>query len=150
MLNSELLASTGAYVSHLTEDSVFEIMKVVKNERPVEANKCFVAFWLTYGKMLRPDEDVAFSKRYKGAFVSFDTTWTNLNSDEVDEKCIAYTRSGYKAIEPFAQGSYLQWAGFEEERKSASTMQYDNIEKLISIKTKYDPEFLIPSWIKAA
>ena len=137
----------GGYCSKLTEELAHDIMKVAET-RPEEADKCIIAFWTTYGKMLRPDDaNVAFSKRHTGAFVSFDTTWTTL-TDEADAKCVAYTRAGADAIEKYADGAYLQWAGFEDERKVAAGKQFDDMDKLVAIKKMYDPESLFLSWIK--
>lgn len=138
---------SGAWVTDITADLANEILDVITNRRPKEADKGIVAFWTTYGKMLRPDDmDVAFSKRHAGAFVSFDTTWTTGGS--ADEACIEYTRAGANVVKKYADGAYLQWAGFEDERKAISTTQYEDIDKLIAIKKKYDPDNVFPSWIK--
>ena len=136
----------GSYVTRFSEELAQDIMDVVET-RPPEADKGIVGLWATYGKMLRPDDtDVAFSKRHAGGFVSFDTTWSTGSA--ADETCIDYTRRGATALEKYADGAYLQWAGFEDERKAASGKQYDDIEKLKTIKKKYDPDFLFPSWIQ--
>jgi hypothetical protein len=90
--------------------------------RPPEADKAIVGLWTTHGKMLRPDDaDVAFSKRHAGAFVSFDATWST--GAAADVTCIDHTRRGAAAVEKHAGGAYLQWAGFEDERKAASGKQ---------------------------
>jgi FAD/FMN-containing dehydrogenase len=89
---------------------------------------------------------VAFSKRHPGAFVSFDSTWST--GTENDETSIAWTRKGAAVIDKYADGAYLQWAGFEDERKEASGRQFDDINRLTEIKKKHDPENLFPHWLK--
>jgi hypothetical protein len=97
------------------------------------ADKAIIGHWATYGKMLRPDDpDVAFSKRHPGAFVSFENTWST--GAENDETAIDWARKGAAVIDKYADGAYLQFAGFEDERKEASGGQLEKATPLVDSK----------------
>ena len=70
--------------------------------------------------------------------LSFDTTWTSAADSE---RCIAWTRAAWESMRPFGSGSlYLNFAGFGEEKDALVRAGYGaNYERLVALKTHYDP-----------
>ena len=86
-------------------------------------------------------EATAFGSRTAPYLLSFDTTWT----DPADtERNIAWTRSAWADMRRFGSGGlYLNFAGFGEEKEALVRAGYGaNYERLVDLKTKYDPSNL--------
>jgi FAD/FMN-containing dehydrogenase len=80
----------------------------------------------------------AFGSRDASYLLSFDTTWT----DPADsERTIAWTRSAWADMRRFGSGGvYLNFAGFGEEKEALVRAGYGaNYERLVDLKTRYDP-----------
>jgi FAD/FMN-containing dehydrogenase len=80
----------------------------------------------------------AFGRRDSPFLLSFDTTWT----DPADtERCIAWTRAAWAGMRPFGSGGvYLNFGGFGEEKEDLVRAAYGaNYDRLVELKTKYDP-----------
>jgi FAD/FMN-containing dehydrogenase len=83
-------------------------------------------------------ESTAFGSRGAPYLLSFDATWT----DPVDnERCIGWTRSAWSEMHRFSDGGlYLNFAGFGEEKEALVRAGYGvNYERLVELKTRYDP-----------
>lgn len=92
----------------------------------------------------------AFGKRDQ-FLISIDTTWV----DPADtEKCIAWTKDFWNQMIPFSEGqTYFGFAGgLDEVDELVADSFGDNYQKLVEIKTKYDPHnfFSINQNIKPA
>jgi FAD/FMN-containing dehydrogenase len=80
----------------------------------------------------------AFGTRSAPYLLSFDTTWT----DPADtERNIAWTRAAWADMRRFGSGGlYLNFAGFGEEKEALVRAGYGaNYERLVDLKTEYDP-----------
>ncbi|CAN5644429.1 hypothetical protein BH23CHL4_BH23CHL4_09140 [soil metagenome] len=80
----------------------------------------------------------AFGRRDRPSLLSLDTNWT----DQADtEQCIAWTRNAWSSMQCFGPGGlYLNFAGFGEEKEALVRSSYgDNYDRLVELKTMYDP-----------
>jgi FAD/FMN-containing dehydrogenase len=99
-----------------------------------------MALWHLKGgaaSRVAPDA-TAFGRRDRPYLLSFDTTWT----DQADtDRCIAWTRNAWSDMQRFGPGGiYLNFAGFGEEKEALVRAGYgDNYDRLVELKTQYDP-----------
>jgi FAD/FMN-containing dehydrogenase len=97
-------------------------------------------FWQLGGAISRVAPDAtAYSRRDASYLLSLDTTWFD---PDLTERCIDWTRKSWSMMqERFGQGSaYLNFAGFGEEKEALVRASYgQNYDRLVEIKTKYDP-----------
>jgi len=83
--------------------------------------------------------DTAFGNR-PPYMVAFESTWTDPSQNDAN---IAWARDGYASMQRFAAtGCYLNFPGFGEEKDLARAAYGPNFDRLVSVKTKYDPENL--------
>jgi FAD/FMN-containing dehydrogenase len=90
-----------------------------------------------HGEVTRiPVSATAFPHRAKGHLLDVLSQWT----DSADtERCIAWTRETYAAMEPFmANARYSNYMALDEGDAAAAAYGA-NYERLRSLKTKYDP-----------
>jgi hypothetical protein len=97
-------------------------------------------FWQLGGAISRvPADATAYVRREAPHLLSIDTTWT----DPADtEKCIAWTRKTWSDLQDKfgLGGAYLNFAGFGEEKEALVRASYgQNYDRLVEVKTKYDP-----------
>jgi FAD/FMN-containing dehydrogenase len=107
-------------------------------ERP--SSDTLMALWhLQGGAASQVDAaTTAFGSRVAPFLLSFDTTWT----DSADtERNIAWTRAAWADMRRFGSGGlYLNFAGFGEEKEALVRASYGaNYERLVALKTTYDP-----------
>jgi FAD/FMN-containing dehydrogenase len=91
------------------------------------------------GAMARmPAEATAFGDRSAPFHLSIDTAW---ESAEDDARNIEWTRSFWSAAQRFSSGQvYFNFAGLLEEGEEALRTSYGrNYERLVDVKTAYDP-----------
>jgi FAD/FMN-containing dehydrogenase len=83
----------------------------------------------------------AFGRRDRPYLLSFDTTWTDPADNE---RCIGWTRKGWSDMHRFSDGGlYLNFGGFGEEKEALVRAGYGaNYERLVELKTQYDPDNL--------
>jgi FAD/FMN-containing dehydrogenase len=84
-------------------------------------------------------EETAFSSRKQMWDLDVVSQWA---SPDDDEKNIAWTRSFWNAIEPQSEGVYSNHIA-EDDPGSRTKLAYgNNYDKLVAIKSKYDPQNL--------
>jgi FAD/FMN-containing dehydrogenase len=91
-----------------------------------------------HGEVTRiPVDATAFPHRRKGHLFDILSQWT----DPADtERCIAWTRETYAAMQPFmAGGRYSNYMAFDEGDAAAAAYG-PNYERLRTLKSKYDPD----------
>ncbi|MNC92283.1 putative FAD-linked oxidoreductase YvdP [compost metagenome] len=73
--------------------------------------------------------------------VAFESTWTDPAQSDAN---ISWARNAHASMKRFdASGIYLNFPGFGEEKEEMVRAAYGaNYERLVTIKTKYDPENL--------
>jgi len=99
-----------------------------------------IAFWHLGGAMNRVNPgSTALGERRANYLYSLDTSWT----DPADNaSAIAWTRDAWSEMKPFSRGgSYLNFPGQGEEGEELLRASYgsDNYDRLVKLKTKYDP-----------
>ncbi len=101
-----------------------------------------VTFWQLGGAMSRVgSEETAYGRREAPYLFTAEASWTDpATSDEN----IAWARESLAAMQPYSQGgSYLNFPGFGEEKEAMLRASYGpNYDRLVALKTKYDPENL--------
>jgi FAD/FMN-containing dehydrogenase len=88
-----------------------------------------------------PAEATAFGDRSAPFHLSIDATWTDPADDA---RNIDWTRAFWAAAQPFSSGQvYFNFAGMLEEGATAIRTSYGrNFERLVDVKTAYDPSNL--------
>ncbi|XVH33612.1 FAD-binding oxidoreductase (plasmid) [Haloferacaceae archaeon DSL9] len=86
-----------------------------------------------------PRDATAFWHRDKPHMVTFEANWTDPADDDAN---IAWAREGFAEIEalPVASGRYGNFPGFAED--PAALLFGENYDRLVEVKTRYDPENL--------
>ena len=85
-----------------------------------------------------PEEATAFGNRDAQFLCSFDTVWT----DPADtDRCIDWSRRAWSDMHKHSTGGlYLNFGGFGEEKDALVRSGYGaNYDRLVELKTKYDP-----------
>jgi len=99
-----------------------------------------IALWHLGGAMNRVDpSQTALGVRDASYLYSLDTSWTD-HAD--DERAIAWTRDAWAEMQDYSKGgTYLNFPGQGEEGETLLRASYgsDNYDRLVEIKTKYDP-----------
>ncbi len=127
------------YLNGLSAESMEEILQLGANRPSPEG---FVALWQLGGAMSRVAPDAtAFGSREAPFLLSFDITWIDAADSE---RCIAWTRNAWSSMRRFGPGGlYLNFAGFGEDKETLVRAAYgDNYDRLVELKTKYDPHNL--------
>lgn len=128
------------YLNDLSAESMEEIIQLARTRPSKDA---LIALWhLKGGAASRVEASAtAFGRRDRPYLLSLDTTWT----DHADtDRCIAWTRNAWDGMQRFGPGGlYLNFAGFGEEKEALVRSAYgDNYDRLVELKTKYDPHNL--------
>jgi FAD/FMN-containing dehydrogenase len=121
-------------------DDVLDALIPRALERP--SPKSLVALWQLGGAMNRvPAAAIAFGDRSAPFLLSFDSTWENPQDDDVN---IAWTRAFWSDMKGFSSGGlYLNFPGLGEEAGELVRAAYgENYDRLVEIKTQYDPDNL--------
>ena len=85
-----------------------------------------------------PADATAYPHRDAEFLMNLHTRWENLTQDD---ECIAWARECYDAMTPHATGgTYVNF--IPEEDGSERAAYQENYDRLIEVKTKYDPENL--------
>ena len=67
------------------------------------------------------------------------TRWTDPADDA---KCIDWARQAHENTKPFAQGVYVNFLFQEEESRVKEAYSEETWQRLVDVKTKYDPNNL--------
>jgi FAD/FMN-containing dehydrogenase len=124
------------YLRELDDEAISEIIHLATT-RP--SSQSLIALWHHGGAMARVGEtETAFGRRDNRYLISFDTTWTDPDESE---QAIAWTRDAWAAMHQFSDGGlYLNFPGFGEEKEELLRAAYGvNYDRLVDLKTKYDP-----------
>lgn len=116
------------------------IARIVRRAHDRPSPWSLIAFWHLGGAMNRVDPgDTALGVRNANYLYSLDTSWTD-HSD--DEHAISWTRDAWSEMQEYSNGgAYLNFPGQGEEGETLLRASYgsDNYDRLVEIKTKYDP-----------
>jgi FAD/FMN-containing dehydrogenase len=125
------------YLDSLDDEAIGMVVNRARN-RPDPWS--LIALWHLGGAMNRvAPADTALGERSANYLLSLDTSWTDPADNET---AIAWTRSAWIEMQAFSRGgSYLNFPGEGEEGESWLRASYgsDNYERLVELKTKYDP-----------
>ena len=124
------------YLNIMNEDAIDIIIEKACN--PPEP-MVLIAIWHFGGAIKKVGEnETAFSGRQNTYLLSVDAIWSNSsNNDNV----ISYARDFLTVIEPYSEGgTYVNFPGLGEEGENLVKSAYgNNYERLVALKTKYDP-----------
>jgi FAD/FMN-containing dehydrogenase len=99
-----------------------------------------IALWHLGGAMNRVDPaTTALGERSAPYLLSLDSSWTDPAQNE---SAIAWTRAAWAEMKPFSRGgAYLNFPGQGEEGEALLRASYGsaNYDRLVELKTKYDP-----------
>jgi len=84
--------------------------------------------------------DTAFGRR-PPFMLAFESSWTDPAQNDAN---IAWARNAHRSMDRFSSsGIYLNFPGFGEEKEEMVRAAYGaNYDRLVKIKTQYDPENL--------
>ncbi len=125
------------YIDTLDDNAIEKIVARAMN-RPDPWS--LIALWHLGGAMNRVDpSSTALGERSANYLCSLDSSWTNPADNE---KAINWTRDTWAEMQEFSRGgAYLNFPGQGEEGEALLRASYgnDNYDRLVEIKTKYDP-----------
>jgi FAD/FMN-containing dehydrogenase len=95
--------------------------------------------WQMGGALQRePAGGSAYAGRSAGWLVNPEADWDEADADEVN---VAWARSLITALQPHTVGTYLNFPGFLEEGERQLRAGFgDNYERLVEVKTRWDPD----------
>ena len=119
-------------------DEVIDLVSRYNETAPSELST--VDMWCLGGAVAEvPQDATAFWHRDKPYMVTFEANWEAPADDDAN---VEWAREGFAAIEalPVAGGRYGNFPGFAED---PAHLQFgDNYDRLVDVKTRYDPENL--------
>jgi FAD/FMN-containing dehydrogenase len=107
--------------------------------REVSSDSNLIALWHMGGAIARvPTAATAFAKRKAPYLLSFDTSWTE---PKLSDRLIAWTREKVDTMQQYSPGgAYLNFPGLGEDNEELVRTSYaENYDRLVDVKTKYDP-----------
>lgn len=125
------------YLDTLDDDAIGRIVaRALDRPNPW----ALIALWHLGGAMNRVDPaETALGERRAPYLYSLDTSWTDPADNE---SAIAWTREAWAEMKPFSRGgTYLNFLGQGEEGETLLRASYGsaNYDRLVELKTKYDP-----------
>ena len=125
------------YLDTLDDDAIGRIVaRALDRPNPW----ALIALWHLGGAMNRVDPaETALGERRAPYLYSLDTSWTDPADNE---SAIAWTREAWAEMKPFSRGgTYLNFLGQGEEAETLLRASYGsaNYDRLVELKTKYDP-----------
>jgi FAD/FMN-containing dehydrogenase len=137
--NGELRYWKSRALAELSEDAIDEIAAFAAR-RPTSLSD--IAIWHHGGAMSRVGEtETAYAGRSAQFLVTGEASWTDPAKSE---EAIAWGREFWDAMGPHSTGGlYLNFPGLGEENDELVRAGYGvNYDRLVSLKTKFDPENL--------
>ncbi|CAN5756434.1 FAD-binding oxidoreductase [soil metagenome] len=120
------------------DDALFAELARRASERPSPLS--MVEIWHLGGAIQEAGAgETAFSQRGAPYMLSFSATWTDPDTSEAN---VDWARNGWAAIHQLSSGhgAYLNFPGFGEEQDAMVRAAYgENYERLVELKTLYDP-----------
>jgi FAD/FMN-containing dehydrogenase len=126
----------GIDLLHLGDDVIDRLLEAAAS-RPTPAS--LLPIWHFGGAMSRVEPTAtAFWRRHVPFMASFDGVWDDPADDE---KGIAWARTSWAAMQAYSDGGqYVNFPGFGEEGEAQVRSAYGgNYERLVAVKTTYDP-----------
>lgn len=123
-------------VHELSDDCIDTILAAAA-DRPSHMSD--IPIWHLGGAMSRvAPEETAYGRRDAPYLVTAEATWTDSSQNQ---KNIHWARELVAAMRPFSRGGlYLNFPGFGEEKEAMLRAAYGpNYERLVLLKTQYDP-----------
>ena len=124
-------------IDSLSDEFITDICGIA-GSRP--SGGVMIDIWNTTGAMQRVGAtDTAYGDRSSPYMIALEATWDDPSDDE---EHIAWTRKVWSDLHRYsaAGGVYLNFAGFGEEKEALLRAAYGpNYERLVQLKTKYDP-----------
>jgi FAD/FMN-containing dehydrogenase len=126
------------YLTGLSDEMIDLAMR---NAEAAPSDNTLSSLWNFGGATARvPAEATAFGDRSMGWMYSLDGVWCNPGDDAAN---IAWARDGWTESERFGHHGrvYLNFPGHGEEGDALTRTSFgSNYQRLVKIKTKYDPE----------
>jgi FAD/FMN-containing dehydrogenase len=129
------------YLNHL-DDNVQDILEKYTFKRPSTISSIDV--WFLGGAVSRvPQMATAFYNRNHPIMIGIEANWSDL---EDSEENVTWARNLHTALQPYSSGgNYLNFPGYVEDQADMLLGAYgENLTRLRSIKSKYDPHNLFP------
>jgi FAD/FMN-containing dehydrogenase len=126
-------------VSELSEEVIGKIIELA-GRRPTPLTD--IVIWHHGGAMSRVGEtETAYGGRDTEFLVTAEASWTDPAQND---EAIAWAREVWDAMEPYTTGAvYLNFPGLGEEKDDLARAGYgENYDRLVALKTEYDPENL--------
>ena len=127
------------YLNDLSAELLQTFMDLGEN-RPTPMTG--LGLWQLGGAFGRvPEDAMAFANRSAPFLATIEASW----QDPADtERCIAWARDAWATLRRFGSGGlYPNFAGFGEEKTELARAAFgDNYDRLVELKTKYDPDNL--------
>jgi FAD/FMN-containing dehydrogenase len=124
------------YFDELSDATIDALIEMTA-DRPT--SRTLITFWHIGGAMgWVPEDASAFGHRDARFMFSLDTSW----DDPADnDRCIEWSRKSCQSMrEQGTGGMYLNFSGFGEEKDALVRAGYGtNYDRLVELKTKYDP-----------
>jgi FAD/FMN-containing dehydrogenase len=122
---------------HDFSDACIDTILEAAASRPSQLSD--IPIWHLGGALSRvAPEATAYGSRDAPYLVTAEATWTDSSQNESN---IRWARDLVAAMRPFSRGGlYLNFAGFGEEKEAMLRDAYgSNYDRLVAIKTQYDP-----------
>jgi len=120
------------------DDAMIDAIAPRATDRPSDLTLCSV--WYLGGAVSRvPGSATAFGDRNMRYMLSIDSIWKDPADDE---RNLSWSRRFWNDMKHHSDGrAYLNFAGFGEEGEELVRRSYggSNYERLVALKTKYDP-----------
>lgn len=112
--------------------------KMIEYAGKMPSPQCEIFIGLVSGFINRvPSDATAYLGRDANFIMNVHSRW---EAKEDDDECIAWARKFFKATASYASGGAYVNFMTEEEQNRVSSAYGSNYERLVEIKTKYDPE----------
>ena len=112
----------------------------MKNAAAAPSDNSISSLWNFGGATAKPAPNAtAFGDRSMGWMYSLDAVWPNAGDDAAN---MAWARNGWSSAERYGHNgrAYLNFAGHGEDNHALIRASFgDNYQRLVQIKTKYDP-----------
>ena len=126
------------YLTDLSNDMIDLAMK---NAALAPSDNSISSLWNFGGAIANLDADAtAFGDRSMGWMYSLDAVWSDPKDDEAN---ISWSQDGWTNAERFGHHGriYLNFPGHGEDNEALTRTSFgENYQRLVEIKTKYDPE----------
>jgi FAD/FMN-containing dehydrogenase len=127
------------YLDDMSDDAATAIAAAARNR---VSGMSSVTLWHLGGAIGRVDpQATAYYRRDAPYLFTAEATWEDAAADEAN---IGWSRDALATMAPFSNGgAYLNFPGFGEEKEALLRASYGaNYERLVELKTRYDPDNL--------